>query len=82
MLNASIAASSGITMKRHLLLAACLLALAGCSSEYIISTADGQMITTDNKPKLDKASGMIRFEDAEGKEQMIPQSQIRQIIER
>ena len=31
-------------MKKHLLLAACLLALAGCSSEYIISTADGQMI--------------------------------------
>lgn len=82
MLKLFIAEPPGTTMKRHLLLAACLLALAGCSSEYIISTADGQMITTDNKPKLDKASGMIRFEDAEGREQMIPQSQIRQIIER
>ena len=69
-------------MKRHILLAACLAVLAGCSSHYVITTADGQMITTENKPRLDRDSGMVRFEDAEGKEQMIPQTQIRQIIER
>ncbi|HVP91712.1 MAG TPA: YgdI/YgdR family lipoprotein [Terriglobales bacterium] len=69
-------------MKARLLLAACLLALTACSSHYIITTADGQMITTDNKPRVDKDSGMVRFEDSEGKEQMIPQTQIRQIIER
>ena len=69
-------------MKARLLLTACLLALTACSSHYIITTTDGQMITTDNKPRIDKDSGMVRFEDAEGKEQMIPQTQIRQIIER
>ena len=69
-------------MKHTILLVACLAALAGCSNHYIISTADGQMITTDNKPRLDKESGMVRFIDSDGKEQMIPQTQIRQIIER
>ncbi|MCY1268098.1 putative lipoprotein YgdR precursor [compost metagenome] len=67
---------------RWILLATCLLGLAGCSSEYIISTVDGNLITTDNKPRLDKSSGMIRFEDHEGREQIIPQSQVKQIMER
>ncbi|MNZ63232.1 putative lipoprotein YgdR precursor [compost metagenome] len=59
-----------------------LLCLAGCSSEYLISTTDGQLIATDNKPRLDKDSGMVHFEDHEGREQIIPQGQIKQIIER
>jgi hypothetical protein len=41
-----------------------------------------QLITTDYKPHLDKSSGMYQFEDSEGKDQMIPQSQVKQIMER
>ncbi|UJJ32960.1 YgdI/YgdR family lipoprotein [Halopseudomonas maritima] len=68
---------------KHLLLAlVCATALAGCSSEYIISTNDGQMIATDNKPKLDPDSGMYIFKDAEGREQAIPSSSVKQVMER
>ncbi|MGI3129202.1 YgdI/YgdR family lipoprotein [Halopseudomonas pachastrellae] len=68
---------------KHLLIAlVCATALAGCSSEYIISTNDGQMITTDNKPKLDPDSGMYIFEDAEGRKQAIPATSVKQVMER
>ena len=37
-------------MKRHLCIAAlCLLGLTGCASEYIITTNDGQMLTSYGK---------------------------------
>ncbi|MEL0167216.1 MAG: YgdI/YgdR family lipoprotein [Pseudomonadaceae bacterium] len=68
---------------KHLILALlCAMALAGCSSEYIISTNSGEMIATDNKPKLDEDTGMYLFEDAEGREQAIPVSSVKQIMER
>ena len=68
---------------KHLLIALlCATALAGCSSEYIISTNDGQMITTDSKPKLDPDSGMYIFKDAEGREKAIPSASVKQVMER
>ena len=68
---------------KHLLIALlCATVLAGCSSEYIISTNDGQMITTDSKPKLDPDSGMYIFKDAEGREQAIPATSVKQVIKR
>ena len=68
---------------KHLLIALlCATALAGCSSEYIISTNDGQMNTTDSKPKLDPDSGMYIFKDAEGREQAIPSASVKQVMER
>ena len=68
---------------KHLIFAAlCVFALAGCSSEYIISTIDGQMLTSDGKPKLDKATGMIEFTDSEGRKQQIPQDSVKQMMER
>ena len=58
---------------KHLLIALlCATALAGCSSEYIIST----------KPKLDPDSGMYIFKDAEGREQAIPSASVKQVMER
>ncbi|AYC32827.1 YgdI/YgdR family lipoprotein [Pseudomonas cavernae] len=69
-------------MKAWILAAICLLSLGGCASEYLISTTDGQLLTTDNKPELDEDTGMLRFEDSEGREQQIPQAQVKQIIER
>lgn len=56
--------------------------MAGCSSEYIISTTDGTMIATQGKPKLDEDSGMYSYEDAEGREASISKDKVKQIMER
>jgi uncharacterized protein YcfL len=69
-------------MKHVIIVALCLLSLAGCSSEYIISTTDGQMLTSDGKPRLDKGTGMLEFTDSEGRKQQIPQSSVKQMLER
>jgi hypothetical protein len=61
---------------------ALFLILAACSSEYIISTRDGGMITTAGKPRVDDRTGMYRYEDAEGREGMIKKDQVVSIIER
>ena len=58
------------------------LGLTGCASEYIITTNDGQMLTSYGKPELDKDTGMLEFEDSEGRKQQIPQTQVRQMLER
>lgn len=55
-------------MKTWFLILLCTLGLAGCSSEYLIATTDGQFITSDEKPRLDKNTGMIEFEDHECRE--------------
>ncbi len=69
---------------RKILLTSCLIALlTGCaSSEYIITTNDGQMLTSHGKPTLDKDTGMMRFEDQEGRKQQIPADSIKQMLER
>ena len=69
-------------MNKLLLSACCLLSLTGCSSEYIIATSDGQLITTSDKPKLNDDTGMYRFEDSEGRDQQIKKSTVTQILER
>ncbi len=57
-------------------------ALAGCSSEYIITTTDGQLLTSDGKPYLNKRTGMYEFEDSEGRNQQLPQASVKQVMER
>ncbi|MBD9484510.1 YgdI/YgdR family lipoprotein [Pseudomonas sp. PDM14] len=69
-------------MKVWILALFCAAALAGCSSEYIITTTDGQMLTSDEKPELDEDTGMLEFEDSEGRLQQIPQSSVKQMLER
>ena len=69
-------------MKQLILATCCVLSLAGCSSEHIIATTDGQLISTDGKPKLDTDTDMYRFEDSEGRDQQIQKSSIKQILER
>ena len=69
-------------MKNLLLATCCVLSLTACSSEYIIATTDGQLITTDGKPKLDKETGMYRFEDSEGRQQKTQKFSVKQILER
>ncbi|WP_165671654.1 YgdI/YgdR family lipoprotein [Metapseudomonas otitidis] len=69
-------------MKRWPLIFVCLLGLAGCSSEYLVQTTDGQMLTSDGKPELDAETGMLELEDSEGREQRIPESQVKQVMPR
>ncbi|GAA4499776.1 YgdI/YgdR family lipoprotein [Pseudaeromonas paramecii] len=60
----------------------CLVGLAACSSQYVISTKDGKMLTTDSKPKLDEETGMYIYDDEEGREMMIQKDDVVQIMER
>ncbi|MDA8486874.1 YgdI/YgdR family lipoprotein [Pseudomonas resinovorans] len=60
----------------------CMIGIAGCSSEYIIVTTDGQLLTSEGKPEFDRKSGMLEFEDSEGRSQHIPQTSVRQLLER
>lgn len=69
-------------MKPLMTFLVCVLALAGCCSQYIMSTRDGKMITTDSKPRLDDSTGMYRYYDEEGREMHINKDDITQIIER
>ncbi|HDX8380676.1 TPA: YgdI/YgdR family lipoprotein [Aeromonas salmonicida] len=69
-------------MKQLMMILVCTLGLVACSSQYIMSTKDGKMITTDSKPKLDESTGMYRYYDAEGREVMIKQDDVTQIMER
>lgn len=69
-------------MKPWILALLCAIGLAGCSTDYIIATSDGQMLSAQDKPKIDEDTGLITYEDAEGNEQQIPQTSVKQIIER
>ncbi|AZU49526.1 hypothetical protein C3B79_3804 [Aeromonas hydrophila] len=69
-------------MKQLMMILVCALALVACSSQYIMSTKDGKMITTDSKPKLDESTGMYRYYDTEGREVMIKKDDVTQIMER
>ena len=73
-------------MKRFLMMVAlsvfCLVGLVACSSQYVISTKDGRMLTTDSKPKLDETTGMYIYDDAEGRETMVKKDDVVQIMER
>ncbi len=76
-----VSVKKGRVMKAVMMLV-CLLGLAGCSSQYIMSTKDGKMITTESKPKLDESTGMYRYYDHEGREVMIKKDDVTQIMER
>ncbi|OIV47343.1 DUF903 domain-containing protein [Sodalis sp. TME1] len=56
--------------------------LAGCTSDYVMATKDGQMILTDGKPEIDKTTGLIRYTDERSNERQINGNDVSQIIER
>lgn len=69
-------------MKKSILAALCAIALTGCANEYLIVTNDGTLVSTQEKPELDKDTGMMEFEDDEGRKQQIPKESIKSVIER
>ncbi|HHX8508856.1 TPA: YgdI/YgdR family lipoprotein [Vibrio diabolicus] len=59
------------------------LLLAACgSSQYLMSTNEGKIITSYGQPDLNEETGMYEYEDMDGKEMSISKDQIVQIIER
>ncbi len=54
-----------------------LLALAGCSTQYVIKLTNGAEITTPSKPK--RQGGAYVFKDAKGEQRMIPAGRVREI---
>lgn len=72
-------------MKRSLMIisaALMVVGLAGCASDYVISTKDGNMILTDGKPKLDKSTGLLSYTDDQGNERQINNDDVSQVMKR
>lgn len=63
-------------------IAACAmtLALAGCSSNYVMHTNDGRTIVSDGKPMVDDDTGMISYKDANGTKQQINRSDVKEMV--
>lgn len=59
-----------------------ITALSGCTrSSYAIHTNDGRTIISDGKPKEDAKTGMIGYTDANGTEQQINKSDVKELSE-
>ncbi|MEL7886053.1 YgdI/YgdR family lipoprotein [Serratia marcescens] len=56
--------------------------LAGCSSDYVMATKDGNMILTQGKPEIDEDTGLISYKDEKGNYRQINGDQVSQVIER
>lgn len=66
---------------------ACMTALAAflisaCSSDYVISTDDGHMITAHGKPVKDNDTGLISYKDGDGNTHQLNQNDVKEIIEK
>lgn len=72
-------------MKKWVMAASALLTitvLAGCSSNYVMATKEGNMILTQGKPQMDSDTGLISYTDEQGNNRQINSDQVSQIIER
>ena len=58
------------------LLAASLLALAGCSTPSVITLNDGTQIQTMDVPEFDEDSGFYEFEQLDGKPTRVNKDQV------
>ncbi|MBA0169124.1 YgdI/YgdR family lipoprotein [Pectobacterium sp. CFBP8739] len=61
---------------------ALLFTLAGCSSDYVMATKEGQMLLTQGKPVLDKDTGLLSYIDEQGNQKQINSDQVSQIVQR
>lgn len=60
---------------------AMLALLAGCSSNYVMTTKNGQTIVTHGKPQLDKETGMTSYIDESSNKREINSSDVSQLVE-
>ena len=59
-----------------------MFAVSACSSDYVISTNDGHMITTHGKPVKDKDTGLISYKDPDGSVHQVHQGDVKEIVEK
>lgn len=55
---------------------------SGCSHQYIMATHDGRLIKTQNKPIIDKETGLLFYKDQSGQLVQINQNQISSMIKK
>lgn len=63
------------------LLAASMLALAGCSTPGLITLNDGSEIQTADMPSFDEDSGFYEFEQLDGKRVRVNKDQVTTVKE-
>ncbi len=56
--------------------------LAGCASNYVISTKDGSMILRTANLQLDKSTGLLSYTDEQGNERQINNDNVSQVMKR
>ena len=56
--------------------------LAGCSSDYVMSTKSDEMIVTQGKPEIDKDTGMTSYTDQQGNDRQINTNEVVQMIKK
>ena len=70
-------------MKKFFVAACAAALLAACgTTQYIISTNTGQMVTAYGKPDVDKEKGTLTYEDQDGKRVVMKLSDVKQVMER
>lgn len=70
------------TVSRLIPLIGLCFIVTGCTSDYVISTNDGHLITTHGKPEKDKDTGLIKYRDKNGNRYEINNNQIKEIVEK
>ncbi|MGV3344726.1 YgdI/YgdR family lipoprotein [Enterobacteriaceae bacterium LUAb1] len=60
-----------------LMMSAISCLLTACSENYVMHTQDGRTIVADGKPVVDNDTGMISYKDANGKQQQINKTDIK-----
>lgn len=70
-------------MKKKYLLAipfAALTLLSACSSTHSVQTKNGGTVLTEDKPEVDKDTGLIQYENAEtGKKEQINKDEVKSL---
>lgn len=69
--------------KTAAVVSACMMAfaLSACSGPYyVMHTNDGRSIVSDGKPKTDDETGMIKYKDANGNQQQINRSDVKEMV--
>ena len=58
-----------------------VVALSGCTTNYVMTTKSGQTIVTHDKPQLDKETGMTSYTDQDGNAREINSNDVAQLVE-
>lgn len=74
--------NSGKKLVCAIVMTAAVISMTACSSNYVISTNDGHMITTHGKPAKDKQTGMISYKDADGNMHQLQQHDVKEIVQK